>query len=58
MFVQAIKRGGDLYAPITSDPRWQAFLDRYDTAQEEDLSRIRFNPKLPAEVVEALAVGR
>jgi TolB-like protein/alkylhydroperoxidase family enzyme len=43
----------DLYEPIKSDPRWEAFLDRYDTAV--DLSQIRFNPKLPAEVVEALA---
>jgi TolB-like protein len=54
-FVQDIKRGADLYEPITSDPRWQAFLDRYDTVKEVDLSHIRFNPKLPAEVVEALA---
>ena len=53
-FVQDIKRGADLYTPIMSDPRWQAFLDRYDTVREEDLSKIRFNPKLPAEVVEAL----
>lgn len=52
--VQAIKRGSDLYEPIKSDPRWQLFLDRYDTAVEEDLSHIRFNPKLPAEVVEVL----
>jgi TolB-like protein len=54
-FVQDIKRGADLYEPITSDPRWQAFLDRYDTVKEMDLSHVRFNPKLPAEVVEALA---
>ena len=53
--VQAIRRGGDLYEPIKSDPRWQAFLDRYDTAEQEDLSHIRFNPKLPAEVEAALA---
>ena len=53
--VQALKRGVDLYEPITSDPRWQAFFDRYDTLKNADLSRIRFNPKLPAEVVEALA---
>jgi TolB-like protein len=45
----------DLYEPIKSDPRWQAFLERYDTAEEEDLSHIRFNPKLPAEVEEALS---
>jgi len=45
----------DLYEPIKSDPRWQALLDRYDSAEEEDLSHIRFNPKLPAEVEEALA---
>jgi len=51
--LQAVKRGGDLYAPITSDPRWQALFDRYGMA-EEDLSNIRFNPKLPAEVVVAL----
>jgi adenylate cyclase len=43
----------DLYEPIKSDPRWHAFLERYDAA-DEDLSHIRFNPKLPAEVVEAL----
>jgi hypothetical protein len=55
-FVQAIKRGSDLYEPIKSDPRWQEFLDRYDTAEEGDLSHIRFDPKLPAEVVDALAV--
>jgi TolB-like protein len=53
--VQAIKRGSDLYEPIKSDPRWQALIDRYDSTGEEDLSHIRFNPKLPAEVVEALA---
>jgi len=52
--VQAIKRGSDLYSPITSDPRWQALLDRYEPDDEEDLSDIRFNPKLPAEVVAAL----
>ena len=52
--VQAIKKGADLYEPIKSDPRWQAFLDRYETAPQEDLSHIRFNPKLPAEVIEAL----
>jgi len=45
----------DLYEPIRSDPRWQLFLDRYDTAEEEDLSRIRFNPTLPADVAETLA---
>jgi TolB-like protein/Tfp pilus assembly protein PilF len=55
LFVQAIKRGADLYEPITPDPRWEAFLDRYDTAKEEDLSHIRFNPKLPAEVEQVLA---
>lgn len=54
--VQSIKKGSDLYGPIKPDPRWQAFLDRYDTAMEEDLSHIRFNPKLPAEV-EAALVG-
>jgi TolB-like protein/Tfp pilus assembly protein PilF len=54
-FAQDIKRGADLYAPIQSDPRWQAFLERYDSAKEEDLSQIRFNPELPTEVVQALA---
>jgi len=44
----------DLYGPIKSDPRWREFLDRYDSADEEDWSHIRFNPELPAEVVEAL----
>jgi len=44
----------DLYEPIKSDPRWQAFLERYD-ASDEDLSHIRFNPKLPAAVEKALA---
>lgn len=52
--VQDIQRGSDLYGPIKSDPRWQAFIERYDTAEKEDLSHIRFNPKLPAEVEEAL----
>jgi len=54
-YVQDIKFAADLYEPITSDPRWRAFLDRYDTVGEEDLSHIRFNPKLPKEVAEALA---
>jgi TolB-like protein len=54
-YVQDIKGGADLYAPIQSDPRWQSFLERYDSAKEEDLSQIRFNPKLPAEVEQALA---
>jgi adenylate cyclase len=52
---QQIKFGVDLYEPVTSDPRWRAFFDRYDTVREEDLSSIRFNPKLPQEVAEALA---
>ena len=47
----------DLYEPIKSDPRWQAFLERYDAA-DEGLSRIRFNPKLPAAVEAALAAGQ
>lgn len=55
-FVQTIKRGSDLYEPIKTDPRWQAFLERYG-ATDEDLSHIRFNPKLPAAVEEALAAG-
>jgi TolB-like protein len=46
----------DLYTPIKSDPRYQAFLDRYG-ASDEDFSPIRFNPKLPAEV-EAALTGR
>ena len=54
--VQAIKRGSDLYEPITTDPRWQALLDRYDTV-EDDWSHIRFNPKLPDEVVTALGAN-
>jgi tetratricopeptide (TPR) repeat protein len=54
-YIQSIKRGSDLYQRIQSDPRWQAFFDQYDTAEEDDLSGIRFNPKLPQEVVEALA---
>ena len=44
----------DLYEPIKSDPRWQNLLHRCDVA-EEDLARIRFKPKLPAEVEAALA---
>ena len=51
--MQSVKRGGDLYEPIMSDPRWQALLDRYGIA-DEDLSHIRFNPKLPTAVAEAL----
>lgn len=53
--VQDIKRGSDLYGPVKSDPRWHAFIERYDAAEEEDLSHIRFSPKLPAEVEQALA---
>lgn len=53
-FAVVIKRGADLYEPIKSDPRWQAFLERYG-ASDEDLSHIRFNPKLPPEVESALA---
>jgi len=52
--LHAINRGADLYAPITSDPRWHALFDRYGMAEGRDLSHIRFNPKLPIEVVEAL----
>ena len=47
----------DLYEPIKSDPRWQAFLERYD-ATDEDLSHIRFNPKMPVEVEEVLAADK
>ncbi len=53
-FLQDIRYGADLYAPITADPRWQALFDRYGAA-DQDLSHIRFNPKLPAEVIEVLA---
>lgn len=53
-FVQNIKRAGDLYEPIQSDPRWQAFLERHN-ATDEDMSHIRFNPELPAAVEEVLA---
>jgi len=53
--VQAIKRGADLYEPITTDPRWQEFFERNDAADEKDLSNIRSDPKLPAEVEEILA---
>ena len=53
--VGPIKKETDLYGPIMSDPRWQDFLDLDDTTVERDYSNIRFNPKLPAEVVEALA---
>ncbi len=51
--ISAVKRGADLYAPITSDPRWQALLDRHGGA-DEGFSNIRFNPKLPKEVEDAL----
>jgi TolB-like protein len=44
----------DLYEPIKSDSRYQEFLERYG-ASDEELSHIRFNPKLPAEVEAALA---
>ncbi len=54
-FALAVKT--DLYEPIKSDPRWQAFLERYD-ATDADLSHIRFNPKLPAEVEQALEATR
>jgi TolB-like protein len=53
--IRAAKAETDLYGPIMTDPRWQVLLDRYDMAGEEDLSHIRFNPKLPEEVVDALA---
>ena len=57
-FVRPIKLEDDLYGPIMADPRWQAFLKRYDSSTEVDRSHIRFNPKLPAEVVDALAANR
>jgi tetratricopeptide (TPR) repeat protein len=40
----------DLYEPIKTDPRWQAFLDR-NGVSKEDLSHIEFDPPLPPEVV-------
>ena len=40
----------DLYEPIKSDPRWQAFLERYG-ATDDDLLQIEFDPPLPPEVV-------
>jgi TolB-like protein/thioredoxin-like negative regulator of GroEL len=40
----------DIYEPIKSDPRWQAFLER-NGVTKEDLSGIDFNPPLPPEVV-------
>ena len=52
-FNETVTRGADLYGSITYDPRWEALIDRYDGAGE-DLSHIRFNPKLPAEVMDAL----
>ncbi len=56
-FVFDILNGADLYAPVQSDPRWREFLRRYGADEEEDLSHIRFNPKLPAEVEAALAAA-
>ena len=40
----------DLYEPIKTDPRWQAFLGR-NGVSKEDLSHIEFDPPLPPEVV-------
>jgi adenylate cyclase len=40
----------DLYEPIKTDPRWQAFLER-NGVSKEDLSHIEFDPPLPPEVV-------
>jgi TolB-like protein len=37
----------DLYDPIKSDPRWQAFLEKHG-AEDRDLSWVEFNPELPA----------
>ncbi len=56
--VRPMKEENDLFGPIMDDPRWQAFLDRYDSPIEVDRSDVRFNPKLPAEVVDALAANR
>jgi tetratricopeptide (TPR) repeat protein len=36
----------DLYEPIKSDPRWQAFLEKYD-AEDEPLLDIAFDPEYP-----------
>lgn len=40
----------DLYQPIKSDPRWHAFLERNSVIQD-DLSHIKFDPPLPADVL-------
>jgi len=37
----------ELYEPIKTDPRWQAFLER-NGAVDQNLSHIVFNPQLPA----------
>jgi len=37
----------ELYDPIKSDPRWQAFLEKHG-AENLDLSWVVFNPQLPA----------
>jgi hypothetical protein len=44
-FAESVKT--DLYGPIKSDPRWQAFLERNGVA-DQDLSHIKFNPIVPA----------
>ena len=43
----------DLYAKLKTDPRWQAFLEKYGYT-DEDLSRVVFNPVYPPEVEAAL----
>lgn len=41
----------DLYEPIKSDPRWQAFLERHG-ASDDEMAGLTFDPPLPPEVVE------
>ena len=47
----------ELYGPIKSDPRWQAFLEKYG-AEDKPLPNIRFKPQYPPALqraVDALA---
>ena len=41
----------DLYDNIKSDPRWGAFLRR-NGAEDRDIEKINFNPRLPDELME------
>jgi TolB-like protein len=53
----AIQAKTELYQPIKSDPRWQAFLEKYG-AEDKDLSHIKFEPQYPPvlqRAVDALA---